>query len=166
MPSGSEKDVLMIIAEEGGETTFGRIVRTMPCYSAQYVRCVVRSLGTHDYLDWLAGGKILLTEKGKQSLRLSEEQWQEIDATRERKEKERAEAARTMLPPMVGSELEALRKVQQLRRATKEALSQEMNVSTAQAALLFQHLIKRGYISGNLEVGYQITPEGQGFLAG
>ena len=164
MPSGSEKDVLTIVAQEGGESTLRRITRSMPCYSGQYVRCVVRSLGTHDYLDWKASGEILLTAKGRQALRLSEEDWKGIIAKKE--EREKAEAARSpgRILPLVGSEQEALRKIQELKRATRAALSPEMGISSAKAGLLYQSLIKRGYISGNHREGYWLTPEGQSSL--
>ena len=167
MPSGSEKDVLKIVAEEGGDSTLGRIIRSMPCYSGQYVRCVVRSLGTHDYLDWLAGGKIVLTDKGRQSIGMSHEAFQELVEKKEKAEEEaRKRHVKMFMPAMVGSELEALRKVQELRRATKENLSQEMNISTAQAGLLLNSLIRRDYIMGGHREGYQLTPEAQSFLAG
>ena len=61
MPSGSERDVLRIIVQEGGETTLGHVKYIMSCYSGDYVRSIVGSLGRHDYLDWLARGRIILT---------------------------------------------------------------------------------------------------------
>ena len=160
MPSGSEKDVLMIVAEEGGESTLGRIIRRMPCYSGQYTRCVVRSLGTHDYLDWKASGQILLTAKGRQSLRLSQEDWKEIAARKQAREKAAAARRRGPILPLVGSEMEALRKVKELRRATKEALSQEAGISRAKAGLLLQSLMRHGLLAGNGRTGFRLTPEG------
>jgi len=167
MPSGSEKDVLRIVAEEGGEATLGRLIRSFPCYSGQYTRCVVRSMATHDYLDWLAGGKIVLTDKGRRAIGINEETFQVIVAEKEEKQKEeRARSIRQFTLAMVGSELAALRKVHELRQATKEALSREMDISTAQAGLLLNALIKRDYVTGNHREGYQLTPEGRSFLAG
>lgn len=164
MPSGSEKDVLMIVAEEGGESTLGRITRRMPCYSGQYTRCVVRSLGTHDYLDWKASGQILLTAKGRQALRLTEEDWKEIDARK--KEREKAAAARRRGPilPLVESEMEALGKVKELRGASKETLSQGLDISQAKAGLLLQSLMSHRLVAGNSRTGFRLTPEGQSRL--
>ena len=167
MPSGSEKDVLRIVAEEGGEATLGRLIRSFPCYSGQYTRCVVRSMATHDYLDWLAGGKIILTDKGRKAIGMTEEKFQAlIDEKEKKEEEERKRIIRRFSPAMVGSELRALRKVQELRQASKEDLSREMDISTAQASLLLNALIKRDYITGGLREGYQLTPEGRSFLAG
>lgn len=164
MPSGSEKDVLRMIAGEGGQTTIGRIIRSMPCYSLHYTRSVVASLGRHDYLDWKAGGRVELTKKGKQSLGISDEEWQAMLTEREEKEIEAIAESLKWKTPMVGSEFTALRKVKELGRASRAALSQEMNISLAKAGLLFQCLIKRGYISGNHRGEYELTPEGQSFL--
>lgn len=165
MPSGSEKDVLIIIAQDGGESTLRRVIRKMPCYSAQYVRCVVRSLGTHDYLDWKASGLLTLTGKGRQSLGLSEEDWQAMVAEKEAKEKEEAKIRGRILP-MVGSEMGALKKIHKLGSTTKEELSRGLNISTPKAGLLLQSLMKRDYISGNGSGKYQLTPEGLSSLQG
>lgn len=158
--------MLKIIADEGGETTVGRIIRNMPCYTGHYTRSVIASLGRHDYLDWMKGGKVVLTKKGAQSLRLSEEDWAKITADKEQRERELTARSTAVTTPMVGSELRALNKVRELKRATTAALSQELNISTAQASILLQSLIKRGYISGNHKEGYELTPEGRGFLEG
>lgn len=160
MPSGSEKDVLMIVADEGGESTLGRITRSMPCYSGQYTRCVVRSLGEHDYLDWKASGQILLTVKGRRALRLTEEQWKEIAARKQARDKAAAARRRGPIMPLVRSELAALRKIKELKRATKEALSQEAGISRAKAGLLLQCLMTHGLIAGNGRTGFRLTPEG------
>ena len=167
MPSGSEKDVLRIVAEEGGEATLGRLIRSFPCYSGQYTRCVVRSMATHDYLDWLATGKIILTDKGRKAIGMTEEKFQALIDEKEKKEEEaRKIAIRRFSPAMVGSELATLRKVHELGKATKEALSREMDISTARAAFLLNALIKRDYVTGSHREGYQLTPEGRSFLAG
>ena len=160
MPSGREKDVLMIVAEEGGESTLGRITRRMPCYSGQYTRCVVRSLGTHDYLDWKASGQILLTAKGRQALRLTEEDWKEIAARKQAREKVEAVRRRGPILPLAGSELEALRTIKELRGAGREGLSQEMGISRAKAGLLLQSLMSHRLVAGNSRAGFRLTPEG------
>lgn len=163
MPSGSEKDVLVIVAQQGGETTLGTIIRNMPCYSGQYVRSIVYSLGTHDYLDWQASGRIVLTDKGRKVVRLTDDDWEAIAKAVAEKT---AVRLTTRMPSMVGSELEALRKVKELRKATIAGLSQEMNISTAQAALLLTSLLRRGYVTGDHGEGYELTPAGLGFIEG
>lgn len=164
MPSGSEKDVLVIVAQQGGETTLGTIIRNMPCYSGPYVRSVVYSLGTHDYLDWRASGRIVLTDKGKKAVRLTDDDWEAI--AKAVAEKKSAVRLTTRMPSMVGSELEALRKVKELRKASIASLSQEMNISTAQAALLLTSLLRRGYVTGDHAEGYELTQAGLGFIEG
>ncbi|MFQ5988017.1 MAG: hypothetical protein ACE5H6_04120 [Dehalococcoidia bacterium] len=78
MPSGSEKDVLRIIAQEGGETTLGRIRYIMSCYSSDYVRSIVGSLGRKDYLDWLADGRVILANKGRRALGIAVDEWHRV----------------------------------------------------------------------------------------
>ena len=78
MPRGSEKDVLRIIEQAGGETTLGHIKYIMSCYSSGYIRSIVGSLGRHDYLDWLAGGRILITDKGRRALGIEVDKWQRV----------------------------------------------------------------------------------------
>lgn len=78
MPSGSEKDVLRLIEQEGGETTMGHIRNIFSCYSSDYVRSIVGSLGRADYLDWLAGGRILITDKGRQALGIEVDKWDRV----------------------------------------------------------------------------------------
>lgn len=78
MPSGSEKDVLRIVVQEGGECKLGKIMYVMSCYSSNYVRSIVGSLARADYLDWLAGGRILLTDKGRRALGIEVDEWQRV----------------------------------------------------------------------------------------
>ncbi len=78
MPSGSEKDVLRIIEQAGGETTVAHIMYIMSCYSGPYVRSVIGSLGRADYLDWLAGGRVILTNKGRRALGIEVDEWQRV----------------------------------------------------------------------------------------
>jgi len=78
MPSGSEKDVLRIVHQEGGECGLGKILSVMSCYSSNYTRSVVGSLARADYLDWLAGNRIMLTDKGRRALGIEVDQWQRV----------------------------------------------------------------------------------------
>jgi len=78
MPSGSEKDVLRIIEQAGGETTVGHVRSIMACYSSGYLRSVLGTLGRGDYLDWLAGGRLLITDKGRRSLGIEVDKWQRV----------------------------------------------------------------------------------------
>lgn len=68
MPSGTEKDILKFIDQEGGETSIGAIRGLLACYGSDYVKTVCGSLGRQDYLDWFKDGTIRLTDKGWKAL--------------------------------------------------------------------------------------------------
>lgn len=75
MPLGVEKEVLKIVAEKGGETTYEVIRQRLSEYGPRSVRRIVASLGRQDYIYWRASGKIELMDKGKQALGLPLKEW-------------------------------------------------------------------------------------------
>jgi len=65
MPSGSELEVLKIIAEKEETTPFYISRRMGSAWGADYIRMLCNSLGRNDYIDVLASGKLRITAKGK-----------------------------------------------------------------------------------------------------
>jgi len=66
MVSGSEREVLKIIRDEGGETNLRLLAHKLGSpWGLDYVRLICNSLGRADYIDVLSSGKLRITAKGK-----------------------------------------------------------------------------------------------------
>ena len=66
---------------------------------------------------------------------------------------------------VVESERYALKLIYELGKAKPEDIGKEMGFSTEYAAVLCRSLWKNGYIRGTVITGYEITIEGEKFLA-
>ncbi|MBU1035662.1 MAG: hypothetical protein ABIK21_03510 [bacterium] len=66
---------------------------------------------------------------------------------------------------VVDSERYALRLIYELEKAKPEDIGKEMGFSAEYAAVLCRSLWKNGCIRGTAMTGYEITPEGEKFLA-
>ena len=66
---------------------------------------------------------------------------------------------------VVDSERYALRLFNELDKVKPEDIGKEMGFSAEYAAVLCRSLWKKGYIRGTTVTGYEITPEGEKFLA-
>ena len=70
-----------------------------------------------------------------------------------------------MTPVIVASERYALQIIQELEKAKLEEIGDEMGFSAEYAAVLCRSLWREGYIRGTAVTGYEITEEGEEFLA-
>lgn len=66
---------------------------------------------------------------------------------------------------VVESERYALRLMNELDKAKPEDIGKEMGFSPEYAAVLCRSLWKKGYVRGTAVTGYEITPDGEKFLA-
>ncbi len=66
---------------------------------------------------------------------------------------------------VVESERYALKLIYELGKTKPEDIGKEMGFSPEYATVLCRSLWKNGYIRGTAMAGYEITPEGEKFLA-
>jgi len=66
---------------------------------------------------------------------------------------------------VVDSERYALKLISELEKTRPDDIGQEMGFSTEYTAILCRSLWKNGYIRGTAITGYEITPQGEKFLA-
>ncbi len=69
------------------------------------------------------------------------------------------------MPSVVDSERYALKLISELEKTKPDDIGQEMGFSTEYTTILCRSLWKNGYIRGTAITGYEITPEGEKFLA-
>jgi len=67
MATCNEREILKIIDEEGGECSEVKISRCMGL-GLTYVRSMLVSMGTRDYIDVFRSGKIIIADKGWRTL--------------------------------------------------------------------------------------------------
>ena len=81
MPSGTELDILKIIAEEGGETSAGAVARKLGSWDIEYIRLVGNGLARQGYLEpFKSREPLIMTAKGWRAMGVDE-----LEAERKRK---------------------------------------------------------------------------------
>ncbi len=63
MATPDEREILKIIEEEGGECSEVKVAREMGL-RLDYVRTIIGSMGTRDYVDVFKSGKVKIADKG------------------------------------------------------------------------------------------------------
>jgi len=73
MPSGTELDILRILAKEGGETSAGVVARKLDSRDIDYIRLVCNALARQGYLDpFKSREPLIMTAKGWRAMGISE----------------------------------------------------------------------------------------------
>jgi len=81
MPSGTELDILRILAKEGGETSAGVVARKLDSRDIDYIRLVCSALARQGYIEpFKSREPLIMTAKGWRAMGVDE-----LEAERKRK---------------------------------------------------------------------------------